>query len=374
MASERDLHDTIPKAVGAFVPHSPMSAEIESLKTESSLRRSAGVSPVLIVLTVLALLLAAHAHWRFGQLDGRLERLRDRLVELRDAQQQLSDRLESTSIQSAADTARLRRHIESLAETPLRVAELGRSVEEMRARTEAPQRVWVRAEALYLLELAERRLKLERDTATAIAAMEAADARLATVRDPAVEAVRAQLARELAALRAAPQPDLAAVYARLTALERAATSFAVLGVPIATARRVEPAEAEPRSSLERAWYRVRQASRDMLSLRRVDPDTARLVTLEEEALRRQHLELLLFAARVAVMQQDRAVYVDTLGAADSWLAQYFDAGSAEVAAARAELNELAGIDIDPEFPEIGAAARLLGRVGGNAALDDQEAR
>lgn len=374
MASDRDLHDTIPQAVSAFVPHAPMSAEIESLKTESRLRRSSGVSPVLIVLTVLALLLAAHAQWRFGQLDGRIERLRDRLVELREAQQQLSDRLEAESIQSSADMARLRRHVEGLSETPLRVAELGRSVEELRARTEAPQRVWVRAEALYLLELAERRLKLERDTATAIAAMEAADARLATVRDPAVETVRAQLGRELAALRAVPQPDLASVYARLAALERTAAGFPVLGVPIATAGRAEPVEAEPRSPAERAWYRVRQASRDMLSLRRVDPDTARLVTLEEEALRRQHLKLLLFAARVAAMQQDRAVYADTLRAADSWLAQYFDSSAEEVAAAQAELGELAGIDIDPEYPEIGGAARLLGRVGNSAGGDDQEPR
>ena len=374
MARDRDLHDTIPKAVSAFVSHAPMSAEIESLKTESRLRRSAGVSPVLVVLTVLALLLAVHAQMRFGQLDGRIERLRERLVELREGQQQLSDRLEAASIQSSADTARLRRHVEGLSETPLRVAELGRSVEELRARTEAPQRVWVRAEAQYLLELAERRLKLERDTATAIAAMEAADARLATVRDPAVEAVRTQLGRELAALRAVPQPDLASVYARLAALERTATGFPVLGVPIATAGRIEPVEAEPRSPVERAWYRVRQASRDMLSLRRVDPDTARLVTLEEEALRRQHLQLLLFAARVAAMQQDRVVYADTLLAADAWLAQYFDASAEEVTAAQAELEELAGIDIDPEYPEIGAAARLLGRMGNNAGGDDQDAR
>ena len=44
----------------------------------------------------------------------------------------------------------------------------------------------MRAEALYLLELAERRLKLEGDVNTAIVAMESADARLATINDPAV--------------------------------------------------------------------------------------------------------------------------------------------------------------------------------------------
>ena len=40
---------------------------------------------------------------------------------------------------------------------------VGRAKLDKEARSEAPQRVWIRAEALYLLELAERRLRLEDD-------------------------------------------------------------------------------------------------------------------------------------------------------------------------------------------------------------------
>jgi uroporphyrin-3 C-methyltransferase len=235
---------------------------------------------------------------------------------------------------------------------------LSGSVEDLRARTEAPQRAWVRAEALYLLELAERRLRLERDVQTAIVAMESADARLATLNDPAVREVRAKLALEITALRAVPVPDIADVLMRIGRLEEAVPGLPVIGMPASQARREKP-EAESPGFFERAWRRIRQALRDVVSLRRVEPATARLVTQEEESLRRQHLELLLFGARVAAMQPDGAAYAQSLRAADLWLQQYFDTSQPEVEAAAQELGALELTIIEPALPAVGEAGRLL---------------
>jgi uncharacterized protein HemX len=96
-----------------------------------------------------------------------------------------------------------------------------------------------------------------------------------------------------------------------------------------------------------------------VSLRRIEPATARLVTQEEESLRRQHLELLLFGARVAAMQPDGAAYAQSLGAASRWLTQYFDPSSPEVEAATAELAALELTLIEPPLPPVGEAGRLL---------------
>ena len=61
-----------------------MSAEIESLSTDLKSRRSgSGMSPMLVALVVIGLLLAVYAHWRFGQFDERIDRLRGQLVTLR---------------------------------------------------------------------------------------------------------------------------------------------------------------------------------------------------------------------------------------------------------------------------------------------------
>jgi uncharacterized protein HemX len=254
-----------------------------------------------------------------------------------------------------------------LRELPAQVGELGQSVEELRTRTEAPQRAWVRAEAMYLLELGERRLKLENDVRTAIVAMETADARLATLDDPAVAGVRRLLADEIAALRAVPVPDLTDVLVRIDALEAAIPELPVLGVPATQARRAAAAE-QAGGAVERGFARLAVALRDLVSFKRIDPATTRLVTQEEESLRRQHLELLLFSARVAAMGPDGAAYEQGLQAAGDWLTRYFDPASPRTELMQAEIKALRGVNIEPPLPAVGAAARQLQRVmRGNAA-------
>lgn len=336
-----------------------MSAEIESLSTDLKSRRPGpGVSPMLVALVVLGLLLAVYAHWRFGQFDERIDRVRGQLAELRAANDQLSSRLQTLAADLESSRSTWRAELRGLHQVPEQIEALSRGVEELRARTDAPQRAWVRAEALYLMELAERRLRLERDVETAIVAMESADARLATFDDPAVREVRAKLALELAALRAVAVPDIADVLKRIGRLEDSVPDLPVIGMPAAQARRDQP-EAEAPGALERAWRRIRAALRDLVSLRRIEPATARLITQEEESLRRQHLELLLFGARVAAMQPDGTAYAQSLRAADVWLSQYFDTSKPPVEAASRELAALELTIIEPPLPSVGEAGRLL---------------
>jgi uroporphyrin-3 C-methyltransferase len=337
-----------------------MPAEIESLSTDPKGHRNGrGVSPMLVALVVLGLLLGVYAHWRFGQFDAKLDRVRANVAELRGEQDRLDARVAALASDLESSRSTWRTELKGLRDVPSQVDELGRSVEELRTRTDAPQRAWVRAEAMYLLELAERRLKLEGDVTTALAAMTSADARLAAAEDPAVREVREKLATEIAALRAVRVVDLREVLARIGQLEDAVAILPVRGMPVSQGRREKSEPDDATGGVERALRRVRQAVRDLVSLRRIEPAMARLVTPEEESLRRQHLELLLFAARVAAMRPDGAGYVQSLGSAGAWMQQYFDSNRPEVADALAEIAALAAIDIDPALPPVGAAARVL---------------
>jgi uroporphyrin-3 C-methyltransferase len=345
-----------------------MSAEIESLSSDMNARRAGnGPSPMLVAFAVVALLLAIYAHWRFGQFDERIDRVRGQVTQLRGTQDRLAGQLATLTARLETSQNAMRTEMRGLRELPAQVNELGRSVEELRTRTEAPQRAWVRAEALYLLDLGERRLNLEHDVVTAIVAMETADARLAALNDPAVVEVRRLLARELAELRAVPVPDLPSVLSRIAAVEDAVATLPVLGVPVTKGRQLEAAP-EPRGPLERGLHRLAQALRDLVSLKRIDPATTRLVTQEEVSLRRQHLELLLFAARIAAMEPDAAAYEQSLQAAETWLGEFFDVASPAAAGARTEIAALRSVNIAPRLPAVGAAARQLQRVmRGNTA-------
>jgi uroporphyrin-3 C-methyltransferase len=316
---------------------------------------------MLVLLVVIGLLLAVYAHWRFGQFDERIDRHRGHVAELRATQKQMEGRLQALASDLETSRAAYRGELRGLRGIPGQLDELGQSVEELRARTESPQRAWVRAEALYLLELAGRRLKLEGDVPTAIAAMESADARLATVDDPSVREARRKVQEELAALRSVQIPDLADVLARLGRVEDAVPTLPVTGMPAAQGLRTAPATEQP-GALARAWRRIKQAVRDLVALRQIEPAAARLVTEQEESLRRQHLELQLLAARVAAMRPDGAAYAAALQSASTWVEQNFDASTPEVSTALAELASLAAVDIDPDLPPVGEAGRMLGAV------------
>lgn len=337
-----------------------MPPEIESLNAESSVRRSGGrTSPMLYALAIAGVLLALWSHWRYAQLDDRIGRVRTHMTEGRQARDELAGRVATLDARNSAAQSELRAELQSLKALPAQVAVLGRGVEELRARAEAPQRAWARAEALYLLDLAQRQLELDRDVGTAAAAMEAADARLAAFNDPATASVRRLLGQELASLRAFPQPDLASVQARLAALERATPTLPVVG---GAATRPAAPEREPDGAFERLMRRIGTALSGLVTIRRVDPATAMIVTAEEQSLRRQHLELMLFAARVAAMQPDGNAYAQSVAAAGGWLERYFDTSAPTVAAAREEIVALARIDVAPPLPSIGAAAQELQRV------------
>ena len=155
-----------------------------------------------------------------------------------------------------------------------------------------------------------------------------------------------------------PLPDLPVLVARIAALEDAVPTLPVLGVP-ATGESTTDAEPEPAGAFRRALHRIAEALGSLVTLKRVDPATSRLVTQEEQSLRRQHLELLLFAARVAAMQPDGPAYAQSLEAASAWLTQFFDTRSPEGASAKSEVEALRTANVEPARAAIGAAARQL---------------
>ena len=229
-----------------------MSADIESLTVESAARRTGGGgNPTAVALAAIALLLAAAAHWRVNRASDRIDGVSADLTELSALQQRSSERVHALATQLETSSAALRDELAGLRVIPAQLAELGTAVEELSARTAAPQRGWARSEALYLLELAQRRVDLERDVRTAIIAMESADARLSTLGDPALGEVRRLLAAELSALRAVPAPDLPHLLARLTSVGDLEHSF-----PLCIFRRTR-ADVSVSGTRRTRWLRVR---------------------------------------------------------------------------------------------------------------------
>lgn len=330
---------------------------IDASSLAGKARRVHSYSRLSTAITVLALAIALYSLLRLDAASEKLDRANEAIGKLETAQATLRAEAKSQANRERTAHRDLGRRLDELKDAPRQLQEFSALLEELRGRAEGPERAWSRAEAYFLMELAQRRLTLDRDVETATVALESADSRLAALRDPGVAPVRQQLAKEMQALRAVRRPDIAGILARLTNAEEQAALAPVRG--IVAVERTTPQEALPEGAFERAWTVAGNSIKGLISFRKLDERGGMVVTVEEQALRRQHLQLLMFSARAAVVRHDNASYRSALAGARQWLGEFFDLADPKAQALLKEVQALEPIDIDPPLPDVSGSARTL---------------
>ncbi len=115
----------------------------------------------------------------------------------------------------------------------------------------------------------------------------------------------------------------------------------------------------PEGFFARAWAVAWNAIAGLVTVREIDSRGGSIVTVEEQALRRQHLQLLLFSARAAVVRHDSTAYRSSLAGARQWLTEFFDGTDPAVTALTAEIHALESINIDPPLPDVSGSSTAL---------------
>lgn len=320
-------------------------------------------------LSVIAILLLAAllplAWWAWDHMNERLERL-DALEEQLQAQ-------EEAAAESRELAQRLPRLADELAdlEEDQRAAERARqdledSIERLDQRSEAMRdfidagrSAWRVAEVEYLLQLANAELQLAGRHATADAALQAADQRLAELADPGFTPVREAIARDRERLRAVEEVDISGAALTLGSLiER------VPDLPIeqGVIRDSDAGDADAEEA-QRWWHRLReqgsQIFSDLVTVRHEDVAVRPLLSPEQAYFLRQNLQLSLATARQALLQEQMEVWRASLDEARDWLATYFDPEDEAVIATDEALRELAQSRIRQERPDISASLERL---------------
>ena len=112
----------------------------------------------------------------------------------------------------------------------------------------------------------------------------------------------------------------------------------------------------------RAWSILRRTLANLVVVRQVDDRAGRILTAEEALLRRQHLQLLLFSARTAVVRHDAPGYRSALASARRWLGEFFDLSDPTAQNLLREVQALEPLDVDPALPDISGSTRALQRL------------
>lgn len=327
----------------------------------SGTRRAHTYSRLTTAIAVLALATAGYTLVRLDSMRDKLDTANAALASANADKELLRAELKSQASRERQAHRDLNRRLDTLNDAPQQLQELASSVEELRGRAEGPERAWSRAEALFLLELAQRRLTLDRDIETAIVAVESADLRLASLRDTSFASVRQEIAKELQALRAVQQPDATGILSRLSSAEEQAASAPVKGI-LVTERRAFDRSSLPDGMFARAGAIIGQTFSNLIVVRKVDDLSGRVITDEEAVLRRQHLQLLLFSARTAVARHDEQAYRTALGGARRSLGDFFDLSQPAAQALLTEVQALEPVNIDPALPSVTGSINALRRM------------
>ncbi len=227
----------------------------------------------------------------------------------------------------------------------------------------AERQDWLLAEAEYLMRMANQRLQLERDWSGALSMLQAADNVLVETRNPAFSKVRAQLAKEMLALRAAPALDYTGAVLRLQALQEAIPQLPWVPermLPEAqTGVSEEPAAASDLSWYEGLWQRLSQALVGMVRIRDREVPVQGPLSPDQQYYLQQNMHLMLEQAQIALLRQQADLYQHSLKRVADWLNEYLMMADDQARAVQASLQELQQWNVAPAIPDISNSLQLL---------------
>jgi len=287
--------------------------------------------------------------------------------ELRETQRlrQQLERFESETAAALAESAR------SAADARNRIARLEEELDRVKESRAALDQLYLELtrgrddaaliEVERLVTLAEQELRVTGNVASALAALQSADARLARLERPQLVNLRRAIGRDIERLRAVPAVDLTGLALKLDQIAQGVDAWPLLAEvtarPARTAQTradaekkgVEPA-ADGFSARLRAW--LAREFGDLVRIREVDTPEALLLTAAQQQLVRHQLRLRLLDARLALLARNDRLFRADLAEAQTLLARYFDTKHPAAAGAALQLRQIAQATLNVELPAL----------------------
>ncbi len=354
-----------------------IEGEVEII-SDTHERRNTQRLPLILAVVALAAVAAGlffgYRYWSqmqqtLAQLDTALQQANQEQLamseRLQQAQREAAQQQEAISQQERALNEQHQRLLAAKDESKRAGEQLYRSLSEIQTRLGGKEAQWRVAEAEYLLRVANHRLSLMGDPATALEALKAADERLSATGDPGWAPVRDQIAREMTQLTALPRVDVEGISAELSALGEQIDQLPLQneGVPLVAEKMASDEEpvlaANDDFDLQEVIDDLWQGFKSMMVIRHHDKPVSAMLPPEQRYFLLQNLRLKLAAAKAAVSGRNQSLYRDNLQEAAAWADTYFAAGDPAVSGFLQQLESLAQRNVAPALPDISASLREL---------------
>lgn len=311
--------------------------------------RSARLLAILAIMATLAALwiaidarraisaMESTAGARLGELGSEAQQARASAAQnsaaLRDAQARIAE-LEAR----VADTQEQRVALEEM------YRELSRSADDR-----------VLSEVEQMLVLASQQLQLAGNVRAALAALQAADQRLARAEKLAAGPLRRAIAQDMEKLRAVPLVDTAGLAVKLEQVAAQAEALPLIiseTLPPARATRVRGEEG---GAFSRAARDLWEEMKALVRIRDLETQDAALLAPAQAYFLRENLKLRLLAARMALIAREEPAFREDVRAAQAWIGRWFDPKAKATAAALATLKQVAETPVTIAVPDINAS-------------------
>ena len=219
---------------------------------------------------------------------------------------------------------------------------------------------WMASEAEYLVNMAGRKLWLEKDPRTATDLLKSADETIAAMNNPALLPIRKALAKDIAATASIKTTD---IDGSVLALDALIEQLDKLPLNRTDAETDAPEDTnitgdlnDWQSNLGKTWKALTQ---DFITIRHRTADAPALLAPEQQWYLVENIRHKLLQSQLALYRYDRAAYHQSLMMVRKWIQTYFDTQDHSTAEAIAKIDTLATLELDPITLKSFAAKPLL---------------
>ncbi len=349
--------------------------------TTTSIKKGGGLASLLAVAALAIAAFAAYQSWLLGQqLQSSAQGFDDQLA----AQQVQQQQVTQVSAAVTAVQANVEQQKQTFGAQQQRMDEaLQQALQQMASELNQQQvqlPKWELAEAEYLLRLANQRLAMEQNPASALTLLQAADEIMHASEQLGSYGVRQAIAKDMAALTAVPVVDQEGIYARLAALMQQSTVLTYLApaMPakaevalkenseIQTNTAADNVDSMPLTWGQQAWqlsqqvfYATWQELSDLVRVQeRVSADQL-LLTPEVEGLLRMRMQLALSQAQIALLRGQQGLYQASLAQVSGLLSDYYRSSDPVAQAMYSQVKSLEQVQVMAQMPDISGSLYAL---------------
>lgn len=326
---------------------------------------------ITLINLIVLMLMCAGAYWYYTQiasdesskqfevltiqqnLDDQGRSLQGNINQLKQSNQSLESQLANTQQANQQELENVQQNLDNaqqgIENNTMTSQALSKRLAEMSGRRPSD---WLLAEADYLVNMAGRKLYLEKDLRTAATLLKEADARLDDLNDPSLFPVRALIAADIQSLNQVNQVSTNSIALTLAGMLPRISELPLdkLQLPESTKREnldLSEDVSDWRVNLSKTWQSI---VGDLFSIDYVDKPLEPYLAERQQWLIEQQLKHSLTQAQTAALDEQVALYRSSIEQGMGLIEEHYQLDDTQVSQFLAALQELLNIDFSRNYP------------------------